>query len=413
MCEYYILFAFKLKLPLEQHECYNSPIINTVITKLMSLAPVLTPPSANMRQRSAALTAWLCQRISQNGPLPFDDFMDAALYHPMYGYYNAPDFSIGEKGDFITAPEISPLFAQCFALFFQENFSQQDSILELGPGMGTFAVDLLTQLDANEALPKRYYFFEKNELLQRKQQAAIASLPVHIQTRCHWLDTLPSHFNGLIIANEVLDALAVKRFKVKDQLGYEQLVTWENNTFQWLDSNNPITQQRDLPDGYISETCHQLTQFIEALSHSLQKGIILFIDYGYGEQEYYNPARSSGTLTCFYQHRHHDDPLLYPGLQDITAHVNFTDVAEYGTASGANLVGFTTQAGFLIEWGLLEQAEELISTLSEPAAFQLQQSLKTLLMPYEMGDRIKIMGLSKEWEEPVAGFSQQDRRHEL
>jgi SAM-dependent MidA family methyltransferase len=379
----------------------------------------LPAPSAEMLARSHALSAVIRQTIQQHhGKISFADFMAAALYHPQYGYYQQQHFDLGKHGDFTTAPEISPLFARCAARQCRQIFATaiDDIILELGAGTGRFALDCLTELAAQQALPQRYFIYEISTALRKKQQQLFEAERPDLLSRIEWLTTLPSQFTGAIIANEVLDAIPFQCFQIENQRARERMVTISGDTFDWQIDNTSqldLALACDLTDGYQSEIQPAAMQLVQQLCERLTSGVILLMDYGYGQREYYHPQRNQGSLTCFYQHRKHDNPFLYPGLQDITTHVDFTRVIETAAASGATLGGFTTQAGFLLANGLVEMAQADEEHLSEKDAFRMHQAIKSLTMPTEMGDVVKVMALTKNINLPLAGFSLLDRRRDL
>ena len=360
---------------------------------------------------------------TSGGSISFARFMELALYHPL-GYYQAANFTLGREGDFTTAPEISPLFAHCFAQQCQQIALQVDNstILELGAGTGAFACELLQRLSAANALPIHYYIYDISPVLREKQREYLLShCDEHID-RVTWLETLPTDFIGTIIANEVLDALPISCFQIEKDSVYERVVATNNNQFNWelipatgklLTAVTQLMAECHMAEGYQSEICLPLPDFISSLANCLSRGVILLADYGYGRREYYHPQRRHGTLTCFYQHRHYDNPLLLPGLQDITAHVDFTAVAEAAVASGLEINGYTTQAAFLLANGLMTLAEQQEQLLSEPERFKLHQAIKTLTLPTEMGDLIKIMGLTKNCSLDLTGFSLLNRLRDL
>lgn len=390
----------------------------------------LPKPKDSALAQSKALTRCIQQEITANGGLiSFATFMELSLYHPTFGYYNAESFSLGEKGDFTTAPEISPLFSYCFAKQIQQLFSHLDTknILELGAGTGQFAVDLIPALNQLNSLPEHYYIYEISVGLRKKQQDYLrASCPDYF-SRIIWLDRLPDQFIGCVIANEVLDALPTNCFSIQNNEVLERCVKWENNTFTW-EYHSPITPHlrekvaeiRDLyhlRNGYESEINLHAQSFIQALAASIHQGVILFADYGYGQREYYHPERNHGTLTCFYQHQRHNNPLILPGLQDITAHVDFTNIIENAADSGCQLEGYTSQAAFLLACGLMDFAAEQEKDLSPANEVKLHHAIKLLTLPTEMGERIKVMclskGMNKKEELSLIGFGFHDRRRDL
>lgn len=383
-------------------------------------------PDAQALARSQRLQIYLQQRIHQQGGfISFADFMKIVLYHPDDGYYNATNLSFDKHGDFTTAPELSPLFAECFAkqcvrLFEEIGCSQ---VLELGAGSGRFAYDLLQRLAQLESLPERYFIYDVSKTLRQKQAALLATLPHHFQQRIVWLSALPRDFHGTIIANEVLDALPVHCFRIEEDgikerciaIAQKKLV-WHLNTKISAPLMQKVTRLREeyaLYPGYESEINLDLAAFLQDITQCLTKGVLLIADYGYGQAEYYHPERRHGTLTCFYRHRRPDSPLALPGLQDITAHVDFTALADCAHDQGYALIGYTTQAGFLLANDLLDRAKEVAETLNPAQQFALHQAIKRLTMPTEMGERIKVMALAKKCAMNPSAFHLQDRRRDL
>ena|SRR3990167_120652 len=380
-----------------------------------------------MTASSNAFVDYIREEIAKAfGVISFERFMALLLYHPTWGYYCSPTFRLGKEGDFTTAPELSPLFAKCLTKPINQALADlpQKAILELGAGSGRLALDLLKALEAEGNLPERYLIYEISPVLREKQRVFLQSSAPKLISRIEWLAHLPSNFTGVIIANEVLDALPVHRFQVTETGCKEVGITWHQDGFHWkmhetkndllLQKAAEITHECRLYPGYTSEINLNLMAYIEAISESLTQGSVLFADYGYGRREYYHPERNNGTLTCFTKHRLGANPLLNPGCQDITAHVDFTLLAESATGSGLTLDGYTTQASFLLENGLMELAAEEEKTCSETDAFRLHQAIKTLTFPTEMGERIKIMALSKNMTNKIsAGFNLHDRRRDL
>jgi len=345
--------------------------------------------------------------------------MEAALYHPQYGYYCREEFAIGRHGDFTTAPEMSVLFAKCIARQCAQVFEHLGcaAILEVGAGTGKLAQDLIAELKKMGHMSLSYFIYEPNLPLREKQKTMLQHETVM------WLDILPDAFEGVIIANEVLDALPVHCFRIEENQIKERCVTWQNNTFAWQLTEPTshlltpyATKLRELymlPVGYESEINLRLDAFIHSLTTALHKGVMLLFDYGYGQREYYHPERRRGTLSCFYQHRYHHDPLILIGQQDMTAHVDFTRVVENAIETACSLEGFTSQAAFLLSCGLMTLAMEEEKNLSPTDSFQVHQAIKILTLPTEMGERIKVMALGKKIELALLGFSLQDRRRDL
>ena len=377
--------------------------------------------------QSEKLTAHVKNLINEKGgAIGFDEYMSAVLYEPGLGYYSAGSRKFGAEGDFVTAPEISSLFSQCLAYQCAQVLSElgSGSILELGAGTGVMARDLLLELEKLDLLPENYFILEVSaDLKQRQQQLLKQSIP-HLFERISWLDSLPeTSFNGLILANEILDALTVKRFKKTSDSFKEMKVACDGDTFGWIEGAadeqllKVITQLESelpetLPEEYVSEININTKQWVSGLEAVLKSGVILFIDYGYSKQEYYHPARNDGTLLCHYRHHVHADPFYYPGLQDITASVNFTDVAESAHSLGLHVSGYTNQAYFLFGCGL-EKILGDIAALDTKSHTEVTQQVKKLTMPEEMGERFKVIALAKDFNQGLIGFSIMDQRARL
>ena len=359
------------------------------------------------------------------GALPFSRYMELCLYAPGLGYYSAGRQKFGPGGDFVTAPELTPLFGRCLArscASVLETLGGGD-LLEFGAGSGRLAVDLLAELAAMDCLPGQYFILERSASLRQRQQALLQAHLPQLLDRVVWLDRLPNAgFRGVMLANEVLDAMAVERFcwNGTDVEWFE--VTAAGDGFEWQtrvasagDGQARIAAlatECNMAAGFVSEANLALWPWMQAVADVLESGLLLLIDYGYPRHEYYHPQRSAGTLMCHYQHRAHDNPLLWPGLQDITAHVDFTAVAEAAVSAGLSVSAYTTQAWFLLDCGLeglLQQAGPL-----ESVEYMRQaQHAKTLLLPGEMGERFKCIGLTRGLEQAIPGFRMQDMRSRL
>lgn len=353
-----------------------------------------------------------------NGSISFAQFMEVALYTPGLGYYSAGAHKIGKGGDFTTAPEISPLFAQCIARQCQQVLSSLGAgdILEVGAGSGAFAKDILTELEEIGTLPTHYFILEVSADLRARQKEFLSDNCPHYLNRIVWLDHLPAQLSGIIFANEVMDAMPVNCFLIDDEGIKERQVTWEQNKFTWY--NAPARDELKnrlndltLPTRYESEVNLRLPGWIHSLSEALTKGVILLIDYGYGRNEYYHPDRMEGTLMCFYQQHKHSDPFKYVGLQDITAHVDFTNVIESAYEADLSLGGYTTQAGFLLSCGLLDLATQ--NTHANKERLQQNQAIKILTLPSQMGEIVKVMALVKNFKTPLLGFGLYNRERDL
>ena len=365
---------------------------------------------------------------ANNGAMTFHDFMHMALYAPGLGYYSAGAHKIGPAGDFITAPELSPLFGQCVAIQVQQVMSDDcNSLLEFGAGTGRLAVSIMAYLAQVDSLPEHYIILEPSPDLRQRQQQLITTEIPQLAERFRWLSELPESFSGVVIANEVIDAMPVHGFRVTGGSLEEMMVTLDADqqlTMAFSQTLSPeleawwssCGQQLNLPDGYVSEVNLAMNGWINAIGECLDKGLVLLIDYGFPMAEYYLPERSSGTIKCHYRHRHHDDPLVLLGLQDITAHVDFTSVAETGLASGLDVLGYANQGSFLTSCGILQLAESEVGEDLKKQVLMAQQ-IKPLIMPEEMGELFKVMALAKQID-PVAlggliGYRYLDQRHLL
>lgn len=386
-------------------------------------AAVLPSPSEQDRALSRRLVERIVGEIRQaGGGLPFDRFMELALYAPGLGYYTGGQRKFGEAGDFVTAPEVSPLFARCLARQCRQvlDVLAAVDVLEFGAGSGVLAADLLAELERLDSLPERYLILELSAELKQRQRNTLAQRVPHLLDRVVWLERLPdAGFRGVVLANELLDAMPVHRFRLQQGLCLEQLVVeqgdglalcWESPVSPGL--KTAVARLPGLPDDYESELNLRVAPWIQALAERIVAGLVLLIDYGYPRAEYYHPQRDRGTLMCHYRHRAHPDPLFHPGLQDITSHVEFTSLAAAAQASGLSVCGYSTQAFFLMGCGL----EQLMSA-SDPDDIQphmeLAQGVKKLTLPSEMGERFKVLGLCRGLKQAPVGFSVRDMRERL
>lgn len=384
----------------------------------------LPPPSPEALAHSTKLGKLISAEVQANhGWISFEHFMRLALYAPGMGYYSAGLHKFGEQGDFVTAPEISSLFGRCLAKQAAQILScTGGDILELGAGSGKLAVDMLLQLEALQYLPGHYFILEPSaSLRQTQQQTVAAELPPHLARKVEWLDALPKRLTGLVIGNEVLDALPVHLVThTREAAGtlYELGISEENQQFVWRDM--PLSQGAlfdtatalSLPEGYLTEINLAAPALIASLADVLEAGAILLLDYGFPQREYYHPQREHGTLMCHYRHHAHSDPLLYPGLQDITAHVDFTAIAAAGRESGLDVLGYATQAQFLISCGITELLAET-SPEDVPGYILQVAAVQKLLSPAEMGELFKVMALGKNIDAALSGFSQGDQSYKL
>jgi len=366
------------------------------------------------------------------GWISFERYMDLALYEPGLGYYSAGTRKLGAGGDFTTAPEISSLFGACVAKQCAEVLRAVGggSILEVGAGSGRLAVDILGRLESLAQLPARYLILEVSGDLKERQRTLLHAALPHLSHRVVWLDALPEPFDGVVLANEVLDALPVTRFRWDGKLFEDLGVTFTNGAFESaarpadaamsgrcaaLMANAMLTQRqhRTLPlDGYVSEYCPRLQSWAAGIAQSLRTGAVLWFDYGLPRAQYYLAERREGTLLCHFRHRVHDDPFRYPGLSDITAWVDFTTMAEAAGAAGCELAGFTTQAFFLA--GMHIDAEMQAFAGGDATRFaRLANQARQLMLPGEMGERFKAMAWLRGLELELSGFALQDLRHTL
>ncbi|MBU6421622.1 MAG: SAM-dependent methyltransferase [Gammaproteobacteria bacterium] len=377
----------------------------------------LPKPSADALAHSARLKELIRAEIAAaGGRLGFERFMELALYAPGLGYYSAGARKFGAAGDFVTAPELSPLFARCLAVQCAQVLDALGGgdILELGAGSGRMAAELLNELARLGALPQNYLILEVSAELRERQQHTLAELAPELREKVAWLERLPESFSGVILGNEVLDALPISRFR-RAPAGFEEFcVADHDGEFSWrlrpaqeelqaaLQALKDSLPQR-LAEGYCSEISVRMPALIHSLSDTLARGALLLTDYGYPRAAYYHPERHMGTLMCHYRQHAHDDPFLYPGLQDITAHVDFTAVAEAGSSAGLQLAGYTTQAHFLLALGIADRATDL----------QTAREVKLLTLPGEMGERFKAIGFQKGIELPLRGFGLRDLSYSL
>lgn len=395
------------------------------------------------QQYSADLAARIAERIAADGGWwSFARYMDAALYTPGLGYYSAGASKFGAEGDFVTAPEISPLFARAIARFIHPLLAelQGGSILELGPGSGRFAEVALREFAVCGTPLAEYALLEVSADLRERQQRRLRDLGVPLR----WLDALPKNFRGVIFANEVIDALPCERFVIREgefhRLGVGCKRASEGG-FEWrarapdgaVEDDTDFIEYAvglrgrlesrgiELPEGYVGEWHPHLGPWLRALADTLQQGGILLVDYGLPETQLYHPQRSAGTLRCHHRHQAGDDPFHAPGLTDITAWVNFSEVATVAEEAGLAVEGFTTQAGFLLG----SQIEALLATTDvtdtgateDPSAsMRAAQGLRRLILPGEMGEAVKFIWLTRGLDADAAhsaAFSRQDLRHSL
>jgi SAM-dependent MidA family methyltransferase len=383
-------------------------------------------PSADALVLSGQLAARIRNEIAASGgSIPFSRYMELCLYSPGLGYYAAGSQKFGAAGDFVTAPELSPLFGRCLAQSCASVLTELGGadILEFGAGSGRMAADILGELETAGQVPGQYCILERSAELRARQQETLRTQVPQLFERIVWLDGLPqADFRGVLLANEVLDAMPVDRFRWSGTTAELFHVQCAGAGFGWTtvetasgaaaEAVQYLASEIGLAPGYISEINMTLAPWLASIAARLEQGLLLLADYGYPRHEYYHPQRSAGTLMCHYRHRAHDNPFLWPGLQDITAHVDFTAVAEAGSAAGLEVTGYTSQAHFLLDCGI----DRLLNAAGPGDSadyLKLAQQAKQLMLPGEMGERFKFIGLSKDIETPVPGFRLQDFRHRL
>ena len=388
----------------------------------MPRTAALPQPDADARAHSERLSGLIREAIAQaGGALPFWRYMELALYAPGLGYYSAGARKFGGEGDFVTAPEVGGLFARCVADALAPALRElgADAVfLELGAGSGAFAQCALARLAEQGATPARYAILEPSADLRARQRERLhAALPTDLAARVEWLDGPPhADWQGVLFANEVIDALPATRFVIEEGRALEQCVgldasgafAWTTRPADTLLAQALANVERGLDarmdEGHRSEVLPQLPYWIDAVAGALRRGALLFVDYGYPRRAYYAPERGDGTLMCHYRHRAHGDPFLWPGLQDITASVDFTALAEAGTRIGFELSGYCAQAQFLLGNGLGE-ALEAAQALPEVERMRIVQEAKRLTLPDAMGERFQAMGFARGVDfEPAFAF---------
>ena len=383
----------------------------------------LPDPGPDALAHSRRVAASIAARIdAAGGSLSFGEFMQHALYAPGLGYSAAAARKCGADRDALTAPDVSPLFPRVVARQFAPLLAAGGSVLEPGAGSGAFAVDFLRACEALDALPARYAILEVSPELRERQQALIERELPALAGRVEWLDGLPRAFRGVVVANELADALPVERF-LRTADGVDELrVARDGERFRW--QRRPAGAVlagavaaieadlgRCLPDGYVSEVSPALAGWLAELAAGLDEALVLLFDYGLPRREYYAPERSGGWLRCHFRHRAHDDPLILPGIQDITAWVDFTAAAEAAHAAGLRVAGYQTQAEFLLHGGLVEEYEAFAG--DDAARLELSRQVKLLTLPGEMGEHFKCLALARGDVPLPAPLGIADRSHSL
>lgn len=386
----------------------------------------LPAPEAGALAHSRQLIELLREEIADaGGAIPFQRYMELALYAPGLGYYSAGSHKFGAGGDFITAPEASPLFARTLARGLLPLLQEMEHavVLEAGAGSGALAAGLLREwTELGQRLPA-FRILEISPDLQQRQAATLAEQLPDLQTDVAWLTALPENFRGIVLANELLDALPVHRVLWTGEKLLEAQVTWQDGEFAWQagEPGNPRLAERfaqlletvgPLPAGYVTEINLAAEDWLQSMAAHLQQGAMVLIDYGFARHEFYHPQRDSGTLMCHYRHRAHGDPLRLTGLQDITAHLDFTALADAALAAGLRVHGYTTQAHFLLGSGLTEMGST--APLTDPAAqLDIANQIRRLTLPQEMGELFKVLVVGRDVAANLPGLQLRDLRGQL
>ncbi len=390
-------------------------------------ADPLPQPGQALAIHSDRLAALIASEITQaGGSIGFDRYMELALYAPGLGYYSAGLRKFGSTGDFVTAPEVSSIYSYCLANQCRQLLEtlQGASILEFGAGSGRMACDLLDRLRQSGSLPERYLILETSADLRDRQVQLLRSRQKDYFSRLAWLDRLPSTpMDAVVIANEVVDALPFQRVVLRRGEVAELVVGVDDGGFTWCERLQPSgisayceRYLRGILDSgvtdYRTEVHGNYAPWLTSIAACLERGVILLADYGYSGREYYSAERDRGTLMCHYRHRAHGDPFWFPGLQDITASVNFTVLRDIATEIDLELLGYTTQSGFLLANGIGEVYGELVSR-DEAEPQQLAAEIRTLTLPAGMGERFRFLALGKNVSLGMQGFDFRDLTHQL
>lgn len=388
----------------------------------------LPEPSSSAIEHSLELIEHIKQKIDLKGNIDFATYMHDALYTPKLGYYTGISTKIGEKGDFITAPEISPLFSETISQQLSQIIKATPDavILEIGAGSGKMAANILKTLKQEKNLPNAYWILEPSPELQARQLGTIQNTQPELVSHIKWLNKLPTDkFNGIIICNEVIDAMPVHTIKLTQKGPIELGVTLDakKQKFIWCELKNIDNQIKDFikdnetinqrlseikdknkDNEFYTEINIALKTWLTDITKNLNIGAAIFLDYGESEKYIYSPDKNQGSLRCFYQHRVHDDPFLYPGLQDITADVNFTQLATYAYDLGFDVSGYCTQAMFLAGCGITDRLSAHMNELSDTGILKLNNQMRTIISPNEMGEKIKVLTISKKLDLNFIGY---------
>ena len=383
----------------------------------------LPTPDSDALAHSERLKLFIADEISASaGQISFARFMELLLYAPGLGYYTAGARKFGAAGDFVTSPEMTSLFGQAVARQAAQIMAQSAPvILEVGAGSGRLAADLLLALEQMAALPEQYLILDLSADLRQRQQESIAKAAPHLLARVTWLDALPEKFSGVVVANELLDAMPADIVVWREDDVLERCVQLDSDgCFTWserpasgalLAAAEEIRGQCMLPPGFESEISLAARAWSAEWGHRLQRGALLLIDYGFPRREFYHQQRGRGTLMCHYRHHSHPDPFYLPGLQDVTVHVDFTSIIAAAHGSGLELLGYTSQGQFLLNCGILDCLAVLPP--ATPDYIRASGAVNKLLMPHEMGELFKVIAIGREIDEALCGFKSGDQSHRL
>lgn len=377
----------------------------------------LPVPDAEASAHSARLQAVIRAEITDHGWMPFSRYMECALYAPGLGYYSSALQKFGSGGDFVTAPELSPLFGQCLATQIAQLMTlSAPHLLEAGAGSGRLAADLLRALDRMGCAPESYRILELSADLRQRQRSLIEREVPALAGRVVWLDALPERFSGVVFGNELLDAMPVERIRTA-QHGIEEaglsLDADGRIALSWRPARPTLAEAAQvlhLPMAFETEIGLAGRAWMAELAQRIERGALLLIDYGFPQSEYYHHDRRTGTLMCHYRHHSHTDPLWMPGLCDITAHVDFTALAQAAFDTGMSLAGYTSQANFLLNCGILDHLTPDADALTRS---RQNTGLNQLTSPAEMGELFKVICMTRRIDEPLVGFVRGDRSHTL
>ena len=383
----------------------------------MNNLPIPAPEALSHSQRLQQVLA--DELTSAGGWLSFARFMEQLLYAPGLGYYTAGARKFGAAGDFITAPEMTALFGQALARQVAQIMAASvPVVLEVGAGSGRLAADLLLALEKANALPERYFILDLSADLCQRQQETIGAAVPHLLSRVAWLDRLPEQFSGVVVANELLDAMPAHIVAWRDDGIFERgVVLDESGGFTWnerpalLAAATEIGEQCSLPPGFESEISLAARAWAAEWGHRLEKGGLLLIDYGFPRREFYHQQRGRGTLMCHYRHHAHPDPFYMPGLQDVTVHVDFTAIIAAAHASGLELLGYASQGQFLLNCGILDCLAAIPD--ATPDYIRAAGAVGKLLMPHEMGELFKVIAIGRGLDDELLGFAKGDQSRRL